>query len=234
MIKLDIKYRCALGFMALLALIPLHLFSQPRIFVEKKQIDLGVVYNGSTATADVTIKNTGNESLRINSIRTSCGCTKVREPKDLLKPGESDLLQIGFDATGFRGPIVKYVSIDTNDPQNPSYSLTISAEVKEEVVAKTNSSVMWLGNLSTGKRTKHSLTFKNISNRSINITSASTNSNSISVQLNKKKLAPRDSISVNVTIVPQQEGYFSGEFILHTDSPNQTRIPMRISYIATR
>lgn len=225
-----------LGIAALLWQLPhqVLLVAQPKINVEKNQLDLGTVYNGSTKIANVVIKNTGNESLKILGIRTSCGCTKAKEPKEFLKPGESDILQVGFDATGFRGPVVKYVNIDSNDPQNPSLSLSLTADVREELVPESQASVMWLGNLPLGKQTQRSIVFRNISGRSITITSSSSNSKTISLQMDKKKIAPQDSIKVNVSIVPEYEGYFSGEFILHTDSPNQSRVPMRVTYIAVR
>ncbi|MEX0602817.1 MAG: DUF1573 domain-containing protein, partial [Bacteroidota bacterium] len=87
------------------------LFAQPKFVVEPATINLGIIYNGSTATTILTLKNTGTEPLRIIGIRPSCGCTAIKKPKEVLNPGESDKLEVAFNSTGFRGRSTKYVNI---------------------------------------------------------------------------------------------------------------------------
>ena len=77
---------CSLFLMAALAVGSA--LSQPKVSVDKSEIDLGVTYNGQVRKAKILIRNSGKETLKILSVQTSCGCTAFIQPKSELKPGE--------------------------------------------------------------------------------------------------------------------------------------------------
>jgi len=211
-----------------------NLAAQPKLQLETTHIDAGVVYNGSSTTAKVGIKNIGNQDLTITDIHTSCGCTTVKEPKSVLKPGESDVLEVAFNSSGFRGSVEKYINIETNDPAMRFASITLSAEIRDELAPLTRINILWLGNVPLGKEIQQRVAFQNLSSHPIKIRQITSSSNAIVATPDKKIVQPNDSVSVSVSITPDREGYFSGQFQLETDSPNQPRVPMRIALIGVR
>jgi archaellum component FlaG (FlaF/FlaG flagellin family) len=116
---------------------------RPQIVLEPQKINLGDVSTkeGKISTS-ITIKNTGQEDLIVDSLSTSCGCTTVSvvnkgqegpifgmgtppEAEDwstTIRPGEIAELRIYYDP-GFhgeaRGPMVREIYVSSNDPVDP-------------------------------------------------------------------------------------------------------------------
>jgi hypothetical protein len=116
---------------------------RPQIVLEPQKVNLGDVSTkeGKIITS-ITIKNTGQKDLIVDSLSTSCGCTTVSvvnkgregpifgmgtppEAEDwstTIRPGETAELRIYYDP-GFheeaRGPMVREIYISSNDPVDP-------------------------------------------------------------------------------------------------------------------
>lgn len=208
--------------------------AQPKIFVDKKEINLGIIYNGENKASKIIVKNTGNDSLRIMAMQTSCGCTTVKEPKKALGPGQSDEVEVAFNSTGFRGQATKYVTFVSNDPKTPNLTVNLNAEVKEELEPVTHSSVLWLGTLPIGQEIQQSFTFKNVSGHPISIKRMTYSSPILLAKPEKHIVPPSDTVRIFITVTPDKDGYFNGELFLETDSNKQSRVPLRITFIGTK
>lgn len=208
--------------------------AQPRLSIEKSEIDLGVVYNGTSKKANIILKNIGKSPLHILSVRTSCGCTKVKEPKSPLAPGESDVLVVEFNSTGFRGRLDKFINVETNDPANQYASITISADVQEELQPTNNFSLLWLGDVPLGKEAEQVVSFRNITNKTITIRNHSLSTPEMSISYPRKTVPPSDSIVVTVSVVPRRNGFHNESFVLETDSKNQSKVLMRVSFVGVQ
>lgn len=55
--------------------------------------------------------NTSDREVRIDSAVASCGCTEPKVQKNILLPGESSTMEVGFDPFGKKGRDVKTVSV---------------------------------------------------------------------------------------------------------------------------
>jgi hypothetical protein len=73
-------------------------------------------------------KNTGNQSLVISNIVTTCGCTAPTWPKDPLQPGEKGEIKVAFNSTGKIGKQNKVITILSNSV-NGRDRITIQANV---------------------------------------------------------------------------------------------------------
>lgn len=102
-----------------------------------------IKYNGGNATHAFPIKNNGSKELVLANLSTSCMCTHVylkkgdeKSPsfgmkghsaasdwKGILKPKEEAEVIVVFDPTAHGpqgiGPVERFVSAETNDPDNP-------------------------------------------------------------------------------------------------------------------
>lgn len=104
----------------------------PRIKFESSQHDFGKIKEGTVSEFTFKFKNLGKESLIINDVRTSCGCTAAVVEGSVLKPSESGSIKVGFDSTGREGRTSKTIVVMSNDPENPAVTLTIYAEIERK------------------------------------------------------------------------------------------------------
>lgn len=104
-------------------------FSQPKLeIIGGDTFDWGTVkVFESPLKTIITIKNTGNQPLRVFEVKPSCGCTTAPLDKDILKPGETAKIDIKLDLKGNIGQISKDVNIMTNDPIRKNVRLVLKA-----------------------------------------------------------------------------------------------------------
>jgi P pilus assembly chaperone PapD len=208
--------------------------AQPKLMIQKTEFELGTIYNGDIVRTPITITNTGNEPLHIESVRTSCGCTTVKEPKKTLKPGESETFEVQFNSSGFRGRYAKYVYVQTDDPSADYHTITLRADIKEELVPVPPVSVAWLGNIPVGKTHIHTMRFTNQSDKAITLKKVTGLPASVTAATEPKTVAPSDTVVVRLAVKPAEEGYSNTEVTIETNSPNQPHVPFRITYIGVK
>lgn len=96
------------------------------------------------------IKNTGTDILKLTKVKTSCHCTKAQVTINgksspffgmntvsswigEVPPGQEAQLEVIFDPAYHGpngiGPITRYVSVNTNDPNNSTLEFTLTANV---------------------------------------------------------------------------------------------------------
>ena len=68
--------------------------------VSSESVDFGKYSANQTQTASFTIKNSGDEVLKIKSIRKTCGCFKPSSDRMELKPNESATVKVEVEAYG--------------------------------------------------------------------------------------------------------------------------------------
>jgi hypothetical protein len=205
--------------------------SQPKVSIDKATVDLGIVYNGTVKKARVVIKNSGNDTLRILGVSTSCGCTTVRRPKDFLRSGESDAVEVEFNSTGFRGKIEKHIEILSNDPKTPRASVTLLCNVIEELQPVNNASVVWLGTVPIGKTIEQVVGLKNVSGKVITLLGFKSTSPDIVANFTSKTVMPADTIRFTIRVTSRRRDYVSELLLLETDSNRQSQVPIRITLL---
>jgi hypothetical protein len=209
-------------------------FAQPKLSVDNMTIDLGTLYNGATKTGTITLKNIGNQPLKILRVQPSCGCTTVRQPKSELQPNESDVVEVSFNATFYHGPVQKYVNIETNDPLSQYLAIKLIADVKEDLSPVSGSYSIWLGSTRVGEKTEQRLAFVNRTARVIAIKKITTFAENVSATPDKFQVGPSDTLAILVTTIPEKAGYTTGEVTIQTDSKNQPNVELKVYYIGQK
>ena len=90
-------------------------------------INYGKILQGDNGTVDFKFTNTGDRDLKINKVRSSCGCTIPKKPDSLIAPGVSDLIKVNYD-TERVGIINKTIIVNSN-AANETVILKITGEV---------------------------------------------------------------------------------------------------------
>ena len=97
-------------------------FSQPKLSLNTLEVDLGTLYSGMKKQGRIKFTNIGNDTLRIYSVQPSCGCTTIKQPKSILLPSESDIVDVEFNSSGYHGKVEKHITISSNDPLSGNVS----------------------------------------------------------------------------------------------------------------
>ena len=90
-------------------------------------INYGKILQGDNGTVDFKFTNTGDRDLKINKVRSSCGCTIPKKPDSLIAPGVSDLIKVNYDTERI-GIINKTIIVNSN-AANGTVILKITGEI---------------------------------------------------------------------------------------------------------
>src|SRR5574341_98266 len=94
--------------------------SKAKILVPNTSWDYGYMPKGIRVSHVYQIQNVGEDTLKISSVKPSCGCTSAPLKKNILAPGELVDLEVSFDAKNFMGKVHKTVTVNSNDATNPA------------------------------------------------------------------------------------------------------------------
>ena len=101
----------------------------PTIYFTETQHDFGKVNEGDKVDYTFNFANKGTSTLTIKDIRTSCGCTAALLSEDNLAPGKEGTLKVELDTKNRSGKMSRTITINSNDPKDPTKVLTIYADV---------------------------------------------------------------------------------------------------------
>ena len=104
-------------------------FGNPKIIPQEKEFDFGDILEGEVVSHNFVILNGGTNTLKIEKVKASCGCTAANPSKTELVPNDSTTIKVEFNSTGRRGKQRKYVYVFSNDPDTPQLRLLFSANI---------------------------------------------------------------------------------------------------------
>lgn len=124
----------------LISLISFSGFAQKKVAkieFDQTTIDYGTIEKGANGVRVFKFKNTGDAPLIINNVRSSCGCTIPKKPKDPIMPGKTGEIEVKYD-TKRVAPIRKTITVMSNAENEP----TVALKIKGNVVNPGNNSVL--------------------------------------------------------------------------------------------
>jgi len=92
--------------------------------------DYGKITQGTVVNYKFKFSNTGTKEVKLENVRASCGCTTPNYPKEAIKPGTSEGIDVRFDSTGKLGPQSKTVTVKTDEGDGGLIILTIKGEIE--------------------------------------------------------------------------------------------------------
>jgi len=105
--------------------------NQPHITLSEESWDFGTISQGDKVSRKFKIFNAGKGILKINQVRTSCGCTAAIIASKTIKPAENTEIEVTFRSGKREGRVIKYIFIDSNDPDEPHKRITITGFIKK-------------------------------------------------------------------------------------------------------
>ncbi len=127
--KNSIRYIAAIGVVLATGLgVPVHAAPQPRLVVPEPVFDFGPQSNDQSIDHTFVLHNEGDALLRIENIRSSCGCTVGHVSTHEIEPGGTAEITATYNLRGRQGRQRSNLTIETNDPRMPRTRLTMMGE----------------------------------------------------------------------------------------------------------
>lgn len=104
-----------------------------QIQVDVNEFSFNDVTNGDIVTKEILLTNIGSQTLIIENVSTSCGCTVATIESSIILPGNTAVLNIEFDS-GAHGPdvtgqITRMVFVNSNDPVASEITIIFTANI---------------------------------------------------------------------------------------------------------
>lgn len=102
-----------------------------KIVLDRITHDFGNIEEGKIHETLFVIKNMGRDTLEIQEIITSCGCTAAVPRKRRIAPNEQTEFKVQLDTTNRFGSLKNEIIVRTNDPIQPETHLYLIAVVNK-------------------------------------------------------------------------------------------------------
>lgn len=190
----------------------------PIIFFETPNFDFGKIFKGQKVEHIFKFENQGKIDLEISKVKSSCGCTATILKNKIIPPGKTGEIKTTFNSGSYKGKVTKSITVKSNDPKSPNYTLTISGEIAE--IISTSPRRINFGSVYVGEKTDMTVTVTSDSNFRIKkITPSRPFLNAAIVEENG------NGYTINITSNGNREiGRFSGVINLETDNNIQPKV----------
>lgn len=84
--------------------------------LKETAFDFGKIQQGRPVTHEFELVNSGSDTLKLENVQASCGCTTPVWKKDPVLPGGSTKINVGYNAAS-EGPFEKPVTVYYNGGQ---------------------------------------------------------------------------------------------------------------------
>ncbi|MGB7294065.1 MAG: DUF1573 domain-containing protein [Candidatus Aminicenantales bacterium] len=104
--------------------------AQPRISFKETSWDFGRAKQGDLLSHEFVFKNEGNDTLVIQKVTSTCGCTAALLSAEKIPAGKEGKIEIKFDTRGYGGRVSKLLYVDSNDPKQARQQLQVTADIE--------------------------------------------------------------------------------------------------------
>ncbi|MEY3386159.1 MAG: hypothetical protein RIR53_970 [Bacteroidota bacterium] len=211
---------------AWLVLLPMVMVAQPRLQMQSV-VDWGIVTPRGSLTKQqsvsyrVPLKNVGDSTLIVSSVRPQCGCTSAPLERDTLQPGEETSMNITLTLPAGSGVVDKYVTVFCNDSAK-SHVLKLRAEVQRPLQLSSSFLGFNQGRVGEGTRSKIEV-ISNVEDE-VRITLEPKSQGLTVVGPSVLVLTKGRATPIEVEYVPTKAGTFKVELLLRTSLPDYETI----------
>ncbi|MCX5863255.1 MAG: DUF1573 domain-containing protein [Deltaproteobacteria bacterium] len=203
----------------------------PSIGFDKETLDYGKVLYGDKAKDSFTFSNNGNETLIIEKLNASCGCTKAIKGSNEVPPKGRSSITAEFDTNGLRpGRKEKSIFVHSNDPQRPVVKLTLLADVIKDLTVDPPSLAKQLPGFT--ENISFPMRIANSSDKPFTIKGIKLKPDGLQASLSAVPVIVEPHGAVPFTIkfklVKEPDRYYyMGRLLLETDHPRESEIEIR-------
>ncbi len=187
-------------------------------FVGGNNYDWGKINkNDGPLKAKIQIKNTGNEDLKIHSVKPACGCTTAPISKDVIKPGETADIDVTLNISKESGKVSKSINITTNDPNNDKVNYLLKCDVFVPLTLFPKA--LNFSNIEAGKEGVAKIILTNNTDRKIKILDVKNELGDLKLNIKSGTvLNPKENFAIEAKYLTKQAGSINSKVTIITDS----------------
>lgn len=110
--------------------------------------DFGKIPDTTPVAYDFKFKNTSNRTVKLLSVKATCGCTTTKADSEIA-PGAESKITATFNPHGRSGREIKTITVELDDPKVKTISLTAAAYVQKKVMVEPMA--LFLGEVPIGQ-----------------------------------------------------------------------------------
>jgi len=158
--------------------------------------------------------NSGKESVKIENVQTSCGCTTAALKKTEYAPGESGEIEAKFSFGGRVGKQEKAIVVTTSQARDKPTVLRLLVDIKDPVQIQPQLVLWRVGEQPNAKKIQITVA----DDASVKILSVASDNPSIKAELSEVKPGKEYEIEITPSDLSQPAG---ATFLIHTNYPTQ-------------
>lgn len=191
----------------------------PRLEMPATLVDLVMVQEGQVLKACFKMHNTGNQTLLIHEVKSSCGCTRVDHPRELAPSGRAELC-LAIDTFGIHGMHKFKTAVSCNDPERPAITVQVRARIAPMVTLSPDQ-VFFRD--AAGKDLSRDILIETKGERPLNVQLEGHNlGEKVSVALTP--IAAGRQFRLSVRNLVREPGSYRGRIMLTSDHPGRERM----------
>lgn len=157
----------------------------PMIVSMPSVLDLGTMEQHQIKKEVLILRNSGDTTLKISEIKTTCGCTAAEPEKNELAPGEATQVNITFDSKRFEGELTKFIKVFSNDPINPVLDIALKVTVHVPIVITPGHRSCGFGGISPGDKPVQRINLHSMDVADLNVTATEYNRDLFEITINE-------------------------------------------------
>jgi hypothetical protein len=101
-----------------------------RVVFKETTHDFGKIRQGEVLTYEFVFTNEGPDTLVVDHVETTCGCTAALVSEKEIRPGQQGRIKVTMDTHGYMGRMTRYVYVITNESNNTRRELSVSVDIE--------------------------------------------------------------------------------------------------------
>ncbi len=192
--------------------------------------DFGVVARGAKVEHRFTVENNNEEDIRLESVKSSCGCTTAKMTKQALKSWEKAEIVVTLDTRGEPGRKDATITVVLAPPFSAEVQLQLHAFIRGDIVVQPGAVEFGLVNQGAGASRKLKISYAGRPNWQIlRIESANPHVEASAVVAGR----PPGLVNYDLTVTLKKDappGYIRDQLVLVTDdvNPRSARVPVAV------
>lgn len=205
------------------------------MFDNKTTHDFGVVARGAKVEHRFTIENIYEEDVHIQSISSSCGCSKAEATKRTLKTWQKAEIVVAMDTRGFQGRKDSTITVVFDLPFHVEIQLHVHAYIRGDIVVRPGAAEF--GSVCQGVGATRILTVSYAGRNGWRIERVESTNPNIEARIEESsrgdgKVGYRLTVRLLKSAVP---GYIRDHLVLVTNdhNPRSARVPVAVEGLVT-
>lgn len=200
----------------------------PGIDFENEIYDFGKVNEGESVKYTFKFKNNGTETLIIENVKSTCGCTLTGEYNKEVQPGASGEIPVELMTDGYPGEMSKIIKVLTNIPEKKEIGLTLQGTVYTPM--SVNPKVLWiLPNRTKPVSLSGSFTITNNTDKPLEILPITPSQKNVTADI--ITIEENKEFQIEITVNPPFKHERTEEMLkIQTNNPEKEYITLRYAY----